>query len=81
MPTPPDAQPDLAAHNLTAAAMDLYKVIQDLNAEKEKLERVIASIKELQRSVGLAIPPAPDGGKVRGRKSMAPLSGGSSRTG
>ena len=29
--------------------MDLYKAIQDLYAEKEKLERVIASLEELQR--------------------------------
>ena len=32
--------------------MDLYKAIQDLYAEKEKLERVIASLEELQRSAG-----------------------------
>jgi hypothetical protein len=32
--------------------MDLYRIIQDLNAEKEKLERVIASLKELQRFAG-----------------------------
>jgi len=51
--------------------MDLYKTIQDLNAEKEKLERVIASIEELQRATGGAVPPAPGGGKRRGRKSMA----------
>jgi hypothetical protein len=30
--------------------MDLNKLLQDLNAEKEKLERVIASIEELQRT-------------------------------
>jgi hypothetical protein len=50
--------------------MDLYKAIQDLYAEKEKLERVIASLEELQRSAGtvpvlLAKPP-----RRRGRKSM-----------
>jgi hypothetical protein len=28
--------------------MDLYKTIQDLYVEKEKLERVIASLEELQ---------------------------------
>ena len=50
--------------------MDLYKAIQDLYAEKEKLERVIASLEELQRTAGsLPIPPA--GGKRRGRKSMS----------
>jgi hypothetical protein len=30
--------------------MDLTKTIQDLYAEKEKLERVIASLEELQRA-------------------------------
>ena len=33
--------------------MDLYKAIQDLYAEKEKLERVIASLEELQRTAAL----------------------------
>lgn len=49
--------------------MDLYKAIQDLYAEKEKLERVIASLEELQRSAG-AVPQLPRLGKRRGRKSM-----------
>ena len=51
--------------------MDLYKAIQDLYAEKEKLERVIASLEELQRTAGAvpALPPKP--GKRRGRKSMS----------
>jgi len=49
--------------------MDLYKAIQDLYAEKEKLERVIASLEELQRTAGsLAVLPKPV--KRRGRKSM-----------
>jgi hypothetical protein len=52
--------------------MDLSKVIQDLNAEKEKLERAIALVEELQRAAGGSIPPAPGGGKRRGRKSMGP---------
>jgi hypothetical protein len=52
--------------------MDLYKVIQNLNAEKEKLERVIASLEELQRFAGGALPPAPGSGKRRGRGSMSP---------
>jgi FAD/FMN-containing dehydrogenase len=48
--------------------MDLYKAIQELYAEKEKLERVIASLEELQRS---ASGNASDShGKRRGRKSM-----------
>ena len=49
--------------------MDLYKAIQDLYAEKEKLERVIASLEELQRTAG-SLPPAPKGASRRGRKSM-----------
>jgi hypothetical protein len=50
--------------------MDLYKAIQELYAEKEKLERVIASLEELQRTAG-SVPLAPAGGKRRGRKSMS----------
>jgi len=50
--------------------MDLYKAIQDLYAEKEKLERVIASLEELQRAAEAAPLPKPEGGKRRGRKSM-----------
>ena len=49
--------------------MDLYKAIQDLYAEKEKLEHVIASLEELQRTAG-AIPVLPKSAKRRGRKSM-----------
>lgn len=50
--------------------MDLYKAIQDLYAEKEKLERVIASLEELQRSAK----GSPEFSKAsrRGRKSMSP---------
>jgi hypothetical protein len=51
--------------------MDLYKAIQDLYAEKDKLERVIASLEELQRTAGAA-PSAPRPSKRRGRKSMSP---------
>jgi len=51
--------------------MDLYKAIQELYAEKEKLERVIASLEELQRTGG-SIPPLPKPAKRRGRKSMSP---------
>jgi hypothetical protein len=51
--------------------MDLYKAIQDLYAEKEKLERVIASLEELQRAAeAVSSPPSADSGKRRGRKSM-----------
>jgi hypothetical protein len=49
--------------------MDLYKAIQDLYAEKEKLERVIASLEELQRTSG-SLPALPRAQKRRGRKSM-----------
>jgi hypothetical protein len=50
--------------------MDLYKAIQELYAEKEKLERVIASLEELQRTAG-ALPVLPRPAKRRGRKSMS----------
>lgn len=50
--------------------MDLYKAIQELYAEKEKLERVIASLEELQRAA-TAMPQLPKGLKRRGRKSMS----------
>jgi hypothetical protein len=50
--------------------MDLYKAIQDLYAEKEKLERVIASLEELQRTSG-TLPDLPKPAKRRGRKSMS----------
>jgi hypothetical protein len=50
--------------------MDLTKTIQDLYAEKEKLERVIASLEELQRAAS-AHPILPGHGRSRrGRKSM-----------
>jgi hypothetical protein len=49
--------------------MDLYKAIQELYAEKEKLERVIASLEELQKAAGV-VPILPRAGKRRGRKSM-----------
>ena len=49
--------------------MDLYKAIQDLYAEKEKLQRVIASLEELQQAAG-SVPALAGTGKRRGRKSM-----------
>ena len=49
--------------------MDLFKTIQDLYAEKERLERVIASLEELQRTAG-GLSPLPQVAKRRGRKSM-----------
>ena len=51
--------------------MDLNKAIQHLYAEKERLERVIASLEELQRSAG-AIPVLTQSVKRRGRKFMDP---------
>ena len=50
--------------------MDLNKAIQQLYAEKERLERVIASLEELQRSAGAV--PVLTGVKRRGRKFMDP---------
>jgi hypothetical protein len=51
--------------------MDLYKAIRDLYAEKERLERVIASLEELQRASEAAGTQPPPIGKRRGRKSMS----------
>ena len=51
--------------------IDLYKTIQDLYAEKEKLQRVIASLVDLQRGAGGDVPLMPKSGKRRGRKSMS----------
>jgi hypothetical protein len=50
--------------------MDLYKAIQELYAEKERLERVIASLEELQRTT-VQLPELPSAAKRRGRKSMS----------
>jgi hypothetical protein len=49
--------------------MDLYKAIQELYGEKDRLERVIASLEELQRTAGATLEPPPTT-KRRGRKSM-----------
>jgi hypothetical protein len=51
-------------------AMDLYETIQDLYAEKARLERVIASLEAL---LGIGQPEIPKlRGAKRGRKSMSP---------
>jgi len=51
--------------------MDLYRALQDLYAEKEKLERAIESLEQLQRAKRVSSDvPAPN--KRRGRKSMSP---------
>jgi hypothetical protein len=47
--------------------MDLRETIQALYTQKEKLERVIASLEELQLTPQAAVPLP---GKRRGRKSM-----------
>ena len=49
--------------------MDLLKILQDLYSEKDKLERVIASLEELQRAAS-ATPLVPGRNTRRGRKSM-----------
>jgi hypothetical protein len=51
--------------------MNLYKAIQYLAAEKEKLERVIASLEELQRSGAPGAAVAPSAAERRSRKSMS----------
>jgi hypothetical protein len=55
--------------------MDLYKLIQDLNAEKERLDRVIASFEELQRAEGLSVVEASGRGNRRRLASMGPKEG------
>ena len=54
--------------NFNEARMDLRKTIEDLHREKEKLDRVIASLEELEG----AVTGAPPQSKRRGRKSMGP---------
>ena len=51
--------------------MDLDNAIQELRREKERLERVIASLEELQRNA-VAIPALTERVKRRGRKFMDP---------
>ena len=48
--------------------MDLYKAIRELYTEKERLDRVIASLEELETS-GQPLPGEPEP-KRRGRKGM-----------
>ena len=50
--------------------MDLYKAIQELYAEKEKLERIIKALEELQQKSPL-LPELAEPPKRRGRKSMS----------
>ena len=49
--------------------MDLTKTIEELRRDKERLERVIASLEELKAPVAEAETPVR---KRRGRKSMSP---------
>ena len=49
--------------------MDLFKAIAELQVEKEKLDRVIASLVELLHSK--SGPAVPSGRSPRGRKSMS----------
>lgn len=51
--------------------MNVYKAIQYLHAQKEKLERVIALFEELQRSGAPGAAVAPPAAKHRGRNSMS----------
>ena len=53
-----------------AKQMHLYKALKELYAQKQKLERVIASLEELRLSGSAAIPTPPSGAKRRGRKMM-----------
>ena len=54
----------------THLGMNVYKAIQCLYDQKEKLERVIELLEELQRSGAPAAAVAPSAAKRRGRKSM-----------
>jgi hypothetical protein len=56
----------LGASQRPGSLMDIYAVIRELYAEKERLDRTIATLEELQD--GAAVPAR--GGKRRGRKSM-----------
>jgi hypothetical protein len=49
--------------------MDLLKMIADLRQEKEKIDQVIASLEELQATIGFSTNGAAPKGR-RGRKSM-----------
>ena len=51
--------------------MNLYKAIEYLYTQKETLERVIASLEELQRSGAPGAAVVPSALERRGRKSMS----------
>jgi len=48
--------------------MNINKAIRELHEEKKRLDRVIASLEEMQQNAALQIAMAPE--KKRGRKSM-----------
>ncbi len=48
--------------------MNINKAIRELYEEKRRLDRVIASLEEMQRNAAVAGAPLPE--KRRGRKSM-----------
>ncbi len=50
--------------------MHIYKALKELYAQKEKLERVIASLEELRVSAGSTASVPRTGAKRRGRKMM-----------
>src|SRR5881397_228818 len=61
----------ITSQKVQLKSMDLYKAIQDLYVEKEKLERIIASLEELQRSAQTDPSTSPRSASRRGRKSMS----------
>jgi hypothetical protein len=62
--------PDTAVSNDLKWIVDLYKAIRDLYIEKERLDKVIASLEDLQGKAG-GIPATPKTGKRRPRNSMS----------
>ena len=48
--------------------MNVNKAIRELHEEKKRLDRVIASLEEMQRNAAALTPAPPE--KKRGRKSM-----------
>jgi hypothetical protein len=51
--------------------MDLASALQQLYAQRQKLDRVIAALETLRRAPSPPLPPSPSSGKRRGRKSMS----------
>ena len=59
----------MGTSEIVSDSMHLYRALKELYAQKQKLERVIASLEELRISGSAAIA-APAGVKRRGRKMM-----------